>query len=316
MTELDRNASITGEVEKQAHDLIKEETTEKPTTEKPTAEAESGKAQEPAQTPAQRRADSTVGTGQTRRQPRTRRQGRAPGDRRAARRELYADASVPRVRYERRLGTTAHSRAYLKKALCLYSDRAQVFFENNYERVNANLIVSTLVVEAVGGENFAVQVAQTIEEKFSALENEMMRALNELKRIAKEKGIPEDSQIPSYDHKRNYEPPLHTPQSAQFMTIVSLFDRIVARAEGAWINKVISSQTRKALISTWEKRLIAFVRDLQQLRNDAMETARGAGFGQRAKAIADQVRNEKQPELEQKDVATSDVDDNPEKSKA
>lgn len=69
---------------------------------------------------------------------------------RKARQELYGDKTVPRIRRERRYGGSSHSRAYLKKALCLYSDRAQVFFENNYERVNADLIVSTLVLEAVG----------------------------------------------------------------------------------------------------------------------------------------------------------------------
>lgn len=39
-------------------------------------------------------------------------------------------------------------------------------------------------------------------------------------------------------------------------------------------------------------RNIWFVQELQLLRNEALETARGAGYGPRAKAIADQIRNE------------------------
>lgn len=249
----------------------------------------------------------------------SRRQGRSRRSRQGSRRrneswrELYADNSVPRVVYERRQGSSAHSRAYLKKALCLYSDRAQVFFENNYERVNTNLIISTLVVEAIGGEKFALQVSELLENKFSELETELTRAVDELKRIAREKGIPEDCQVPSYDHKRHYEPPLHTPHSIRFLDLVSLFDRFVARVEGAWINKVICSQTRKTLISTWEKRLVKFVQELHKLRNDSMETARGAGFGPRAKAIADQIRNEQHATLVQEDVQTNNADDTPEK---
>ncbi len=301
----DKNTSSAGLREKEANNLIAEETREKVSV----AESETQSNQDSEKKPSAESAPS-----RPRSRQRARDNARNARRRREPRRELYADASVPRVIYERRQGTTAHSRAYLKKALCLYSDRAQVFFENNYERVNTNLIVSTLVVEAIGGEKFALQIAEMLDSKFSALENEMMRAVNELKRIANEKGIPEESQVPSYDHKRNYEPPLHTPQSVQFMTIVSLFDRIVARVEGAWINKVVSSQTRKALISNWEKRLVRFVQELQQLRNEAMETARGAGYGPRAKAIADQVRSEQKAELVQEDVETNSTDDTPEKS--
>lgn len=229
-------------------------------------------------------------------------------------RSIYADESVPRVVYEDRYGNTARSRAYLKKALCLYSDRAQVFFENNYERVNMSLIVSTLVVEAIGGDKFAVQISETLEKKFATMEEEMMKAISELRRIANEKGIAEADQIPAYDHKRHYEPPLHTPQSAQFMTLVSLFDRFVARVEGAWINKVVSSQTRKALITAWEKRLIQFVLELHKLRMDSLKQAREVGFGARANAIDAQVRNEQKQKLTREDVKTTQDDNNPEKS--
>lgn len=306
MTDMqDKNESSVGLIEKQANELIAEEVQEQET-------------EKEEQSSAPYSQDHVVETSNPKTRPvqlrRARSLARHSRRRRDSGGELYADASVPRVVYERRQGTTSRSRAYLKKSLCLYSDRAQVFFENNYERVNTNLIVSTLVVEAVGGEKLALQVADLLEGKFSSLENEMMRAVNELKRIAKEKGIPEESQVPAYDHKRTYEPPLHTPQSVQFMTLVSLFDRIVARVEGAWINKVVSSQTRKALISTWEKRLVRFVQELQKIRNDSMNTARSAGFGARAKAIADMVRDEQKTEMEQKDVETNSTDDTPEKT--
>ena len=101
-----------------------------------------------------------------------------------ARQELYGDKTVPRIRRERRYGGSSHSRAYLKKALCLYSDRAQVFFENNYERVNADLIVSTLVLEAVGGTDFANEISVRIEKEFNTLEKKMMHANAELERVA------------------------------------------------------------------------------------------------------------------------------------
>ena len=167
---------------------------------------------------------------------------------RQASREMYADKTVPRIRSERRYGGSSHSRAYLKQALCLYSDRAQIFFENNYERVNMSLIVSTLVIEAIGGTKLAEEISLRLEKEFRELETQMIASIKELQRIATVKGIAEDQQVPAYDHKRFYEPPLHTPHSAQFMTVVQLFDRLISRAEGCWINHIMSAQTRKNIV--------------------------------------------------------------------
>ncbi|MDO4937648.1 MAG: hypothetical protein Q4E62_07005, partial [Sutterellaceae bacterium] len=186
-----------------------------------------------------------------------------------ARSEPYGDKAVPRVVAHRRYGGSSHSRAFLREDLYLYSDRAQIFFERNYERVNMSLIVSTLVTEAIGGVDLAEKISAHIAERFRALEVEMMAALKELKRVANEKNIPEDRQVPAYDNKRNYNPPLHTPHSAQFMTVVTLFDRIVARAEGCWINRIMSPQTRRNLITAWEGKLIKFVRELYDIRTEA-----------------------------------------------
>ena len=174
---------------------------------------------------------------------------------RQASREMYADKTVPRIRSERRYGGSSHSRAYLKQALCLYSDRAQIFFENNYERVNMSLIVSTLVIEAIGGTKLAEEISLRLEKEFRELETQMIASIKELQRIATVKGIAEDQQVPAYDHKRFYEPPLHTPHSAQFMTVVQLFDRLISRAEGCWINHIMSAQTRKNIVRSWEKNL-------------------------------------------------------------
>ena len=265
----EKNETDVAKVEAEAHDLVKTET-EKSNT-------ENTEQQQTRRLTERRRARRTT-------------------------RHLYADDSVPRVLYERRYGSTSRSRAYLIKALTLYSDQAQIFFENNYETVNTCLIVSTLVVEAVGGLSVALHVGETLEKKFSDMETEMVQAVEGLEKVANEKGIAPQDQVPAYDHARQYEPPLHTPQSAQFMTLVSLYDRIVARADGAWINKIISSQTRKTLIQAWRKQLVNFVRQLQQLRRDALQEAHKAGFGARADAIDTQARNEtKAPIISEKD---------------
>ena len=232
---------------------------------------------------------------------------------RQASREMYADKTVPRIRSERRYGGSSHSRAYLKQALCLYSDRAQIFFENNYERVNMSLIVSTLVIEAIGGTKLAEEISLRLEKEFRELETQMIASIKELQRIATVKGIAEDQQVPAYDHKRFYEPPLHTPHSAQFMTVVQLFDRLISRAEGCWINHIMSAQTRKNIVRSWEKNLSQFVQDLHQIRLQAINQARKTGFGQRAAAIEAKVRREHADDrLEKTDLATTRKDNKPE----
>lgn len=237
----------------------------------------------------------------------------ARAEARRARTQLYGDQSVPRVLPQRRYGGSSHSRAYLKQELALYSDRAQRFFERNYEQVNMSLIVSTLVTEAIGGSELAQKISVYIEQQFRTLEAEMLEAIKELKRGASESGIPEENQVPAYDHKRFYNPPIHTPHSAQFMTVVSLYDRIVARAEACWINRVMNSQTRYTIVLNWQRRLRDFVRELFRIRGQALKEARKAGFARRAAAIEESVRREQTEEpLEKADVKTTAADNSPE----
>ncbi len=113
----------------------------------------------------------------------------------------------------------------------------------------------------------------------------MLNAVKVLERGATEAGIPKEKQIPAYDYKRYYNPPLHTPQSVQFMTAVILFDRRVSRAEGCWINRLMDAQTRKNLVSTRKKRLLDFVLDIYKIRDQARREARKAGYGRRAASI-------------------------------
>lgn len=222
-----------------------------------------------------------------------------------AREEMYGDKSVPRVRYERRVGGSSHSRAYLKRDYSLYSDKAQLFFESHYESVNMSLIVSTLVIEAVGGPELAQKVSDEIEGEFRKLEQEMMTTLGELSRIAAEKGIPSEKQVPAYDHLRTYTPPVHTPHSVQFMTVTTLFDRIVSRCEGCWINQIMSADTKARITSSWSKKLKKFVTEIYQIRQEALKQARKAGFAKRAAAIDERVHREHANEtLGKADVTT------------
>lgn len=222
-----------------------------------------------------------------------------------AREEMYGDKSVPRVRYERRVGGSSHSRAYLKRDYSLYSDKAQLFFESHYESVNMSLIVSTLVIEAVGGPELAQKVSDEIEGEFRKLEQEMMTTLGELSRIAAEKGIPSEKQVPAYDHLRTYTPPVHTPHSVQFMTVTTLFDRIVSRCEGCWINQIMSADTKARITSSWSKKLKKLVTEIYQIRQEALKQARKAGFAKRAAAIDERVHREHANEtLGKADVTT------------
>ena len=220
-------------------------------------------------------------------------------------REIYGDRTVPRIRPERRFGTTARSRAYLKYALYVYSDRAQLVFERNYERTNMNLYVGVIVSEVFGGTDFAQTVSDSLEKACADFQEKLMKSIRELKRIADKNGIAPADQTPSYDHKRFYEVPLHTPQSCQFMTIVELFDTLIRRADGLWLKGKMSLQTHKNLVSSWEKRLAAFVNEIFTIRQKATTEARSRGAGKRVAAIEQDFRRELAAEkLQGRDVKT------------
>lgn len=213
-------------------------------------------------------------------------------ERRRESRRIYADRSVPRIRPERRFGGSSHSRAYLKESLSLYSDEAQQLFEENYERVNMNLIYSTLVIEAVGGTDLAERTVAAIEKEFSGLERRMIKALEALKKSAQEKGFDADELIAAYDHKRFYEPPMHTPLSSEFITVVSLYDRVVARADGCWLKHVIDTKIRNDMVEHFTRLIGKLIRTIDSIRSQANREARSRGFGKRASAIETQIRRE------------------------
>lgn len=234
---------------------------------------------------------------------------------RMANQKMFADKDVPRIRPVRRRERSEFSRAFLKQPFYLYSNRAQIFFENNYERVNMSLVASTLICEAVGGTDLAVKISAILNEAFSSLETKLMNAIAELQKVAEENKVPPELQVSSYDHKRHYEPPLHTPQSSLFLTVVSLFDRLVARADAAWINRLITTQMRQKIVSSWEKELSAFVRELFKIQKTSREEARNAGFGRRVASLEAQNRRSMgSTPLTKDDVVTTEHDSTPEAS--
>lgn len=221
-------------------------------------------------------------------------------------RKPYGDESVPRIRQERRFGGSSHSRAYFKQDLCLYSDRAQLVFERNYENVNQSLIISTLVVDAMGGSELSDKVSTHISSLFQVMEQELMQAITELKRVSDMRKIPAEKQVPAYDHKRFYNPPIHTPQSIQFTNLITLFDRLIARTEGCWLNHLMDTPTYKTVISTWERKIRQFINQLYNIRREALAEARNTGYGRRADQIEVEVRRQQREEkMESRDVATT-----------
>ena len=197
----------------------------------------------------------------------------------------YADKDMPRILPEARTAEHGYSRAYLKQPVSLYSNRAQRFLEANYERNDQTLIVATLVVEDIGKPDLIDETYEKLNKLFSDMERELINSLKELKKGMDAKGIPESQQVPAYDHKRRYEPPLHTPFSSQYLSLIMLYDRLVARCEGAWVNGLISSQDRRNVLDQWEQALRDFGRQLYQIRAEAMKKARMSGHRQSAAQI-------------------------------
>ena len=104
---------------------------------------------------------------------------------------------------------------------------------------------------------------------------------------------------------RLWDAHVHTPHSVQFMTVTTLFDRIVSRCEGCWINQIMSADTKARITSSWSKKLKKFVTEIYQIRQEALKQARKAGFAKRAAAIDERVHREHANEtLGKADVTT------------
>ena len=220
------------------------------------------------------------------------------------RRERYVDESVPRITVEERRISNDFSYAYFKSKTFLYSDPAQRFFEHNFQRVDGSFLVISLVCGAIGGVALAKRRTDQVEEMNRNLEKQLMRAIDELSRIMTERKIPEEAQVPAYDHKREYIPALHTPQSTQFITLVSLFDRIVARIDAAWFHQIVTPEKRSEMIAAWYRELNGYVSAILALRRETMQEALAAGRRQEARQIEQRVENDKSnAKIEKKDVA-------------
>lgn len=118
------------------------------------------------------------------------------------------------------------------------------------------------------------------------------------------KKIPEETQVPGYDHKRLYKPAMHSPQAKQFVTLIELLDRIIARIEGAWINGVIDAEQRQKMIRAWIEACRKYVMALQNLRVQAMQEAVNAGKRQEVLTIEQRVERNKANEHLAEDART------------
>ena len=220
------------------------------------------------------------------------------------RRTRFVDESVPRIRREFRRNTDDYSYAYCTIPSYIYSDSAQQFFERNFQWVDRSLLVISLVGGAIGGPEVAKKYTQQAETLCKDLQAQLIRSIDELQRLMNAKKIPEETQVPGYDHKRLYKPAMHSPQAKQFVTLIELLDRIIARIEGAWINGVIDAEQRQKMIRAWIEACRKYVMALQNLRVQAMQEAVNAGKRQEVLTIEQRVERNKANEHLAEDART------------
>lgn len=215
----------------------------------------------------------------------------------------YADPEVPRIQPLQRRGSADFSRAYLKKEFFVYSDAAQNFFERNYEPVDRTLIVTSAIYSLTGGREAGDAAVAKVHELFTSVQQMLEEAIANTQQVLKEGGVT-DGEVSSYDHKRFYTPPVHTPLAMRFLSIVSLYDRLIARVESCWINGIIDAHGRQSTLGHWNAEMTKAVRQVFAIRAEAWNLARNTGHAQQAKAIEQKVarENEQEKGLVGKDV--------------
>ena len=215
----------------------------------------------------------------------------------------YADPEVPRIQPLQRRGAADFSRAYLKKEFFVYSNAAQNFFERNYEPVDRTLIVTSAIYTLTGGREAGDAAVAKMHEHFTSVQQMLEEAIANTQQVLKEGGVT-DGEVSSYDHKRFYTPPVHTPLAMRFLSIVSLYDRLIARIESCWINGIIDDHGRQSTLGHWNAEMTKAVRQVFAIRAEAWNLARTTGHAQQAKAIEQKVarENEQEKGLVGKDV--------------
>ena len=221
-----------------------------------------------------------------------------PGNQRGSGRNFrfdYADPEVPRIRPQQRRNSTDFSRAYLKQDFFVYSDTAQTFFERNYEPVDRALIVASTIYTRAGGRQAGEQAEARMHELFTKVQKTLQAAIDNTKQILKENGA-SDSDTADYDHKRFYTPPVHSPLAMRFLSVVNLFDRLVARVESCWLNGIIDDHGRRSTLGHWNTEMTNAVRDIFRIRKEAWDLAAKTGNAQMARAIEQKVARENEQE--------------------
>lgn len=215
----------------------------------------------------------------------------------------YADPEVPRIQPLQRRGAADFSRAYLKKEFFVYSNAAQNFFERNYEPVDRTLIVTSAIYTLTDGREAGDVAVAKMHELFTSVQQMLEEAIANTQQVLKDGGVT-DGEVSSYDHKRFYTPPVHTPLAMRFLSIVSLYDRLIARIESCWINGIIDDHGRQSTLGHWNAEMTKAVRQVFAIRAEAWNLARTTGHAQQAKAIEQKVarENEQEKGLVGKDV--------------
>lgn len=207
----------------------------------------------------------------------------------------YADPEVPRIQPLQRRGAADFSRAYLKKEFFVYSNAAQNFFERNYEPIDRTLIVTSAIYTLTGGRKAGDAAVAKVHELFTSVQQMLEEAIANTRQVLKDGGVTDD-EVSSYDHKRFYTPPVHTPLAMRFLSIVSLYDRLIARIESCWINGIIDDHGRQSTLGHWNAEMTKAVRQVFAIRAEAWNLARTTGHAQQAKAIEQKVARENEQE--------------------
>ena len=163
--------------------------------------------------------------------------------------------------------------------------------------------MTSAIYTLTGGREAGDAAVAKVHELFTSVQQMLEEAITNTQQVLKEGGVT-DGEVSSYDHKRFYTPPVHTPLAMRFLSIVSLYDRLIARVESCWINGIIDDHGRQSTLGHWNAEMTKAVRQVFAIRAEAWNLARNTGHAQQAKAIEQKVarENEQEKGLVGKDV--------------
>jgi hypothetical protein len=164
------------------------------------------------------------------------------------------------------------SHPYFTQKVRLHSFHAQQVFDRGFDLCTTAIFSLSVVLRIIGTDDQARDVEGIVDERLSAMFEEIRGEVARLDKLAESNGI-EFSGI-DYSHPKEVEAKITSPRAVRYIGLIREFDSLVAKLDTLWLSGVIPDGIYSRSIYDWKRRILRLAGTIRSISGRAMTAAR------------------------------------------